>query len=178
MHYAKDNKIAFINVFLIIFSSLASAQMKLEIKLITNPMLVECEPIPMNLSWENTSKEELKLGIPNDPEWSQATKIWINGEMNRISHAENVDWSLLAPSTLKPGEKIKKTINLRMYDLANGFYKVEAIADFSKFPPGYFHGIVESNIVEFSIKAPQGIDLQAYQSAEKLPTDNFDKIIE
>ena len=102
-------------------------------------------------------------------------KIWINGEIKTFFHAEKRDYSLLAPSTLKPGERIGKKLNLRMFDLANGFYKIKVIADFSKFPQGYFHGIIESNIIEFNIEAPQGIDLQAYKDAEKLSTDNYDK---
>jgi hypothetical protein len=168
-------KILFIYLLLIIYSSLASAQMKIEIKLISSSKLMECEPILMTLSWENISKEEIKVGVPNDPEWSSATKIRINGELRKIYHAEKVDWGLLAPSTLKPGEKIEKKVNLMMFNLDNGNYGVKAIADFSKFPPDYFHGIVESNMIEFSIKAPQGIDLQAYQAAEKQPADHYDK---
>ena len=168
-------KTIFINLLLILCSSLAIAQMKLEIKLISSPKLIECEPIWMSIAWENISKEELKVGIPNDPEWSQATKIWINGELRTIFHAYSRDYSLLAPSILKPGERIENKIHLGMFNLANGVYKVKAIADFSNFPPDHFHAIVESNMIEFSIKAPQGIDLQAYQAAEKLPTDNFDK---
>jgi hypothetical protein len=168
-------KLIFINLFFILSVSLALAQMKVEVKLISDPKLIECEPIWISLGWENISKEEIKVGVPNDPEWSQAIKIWINGELRKIYHAEKVDWDLLAPSTLKPGAKIEKKINLRMFNLDNGNYGVKAIADFSKFPPDYFHGIVESNMIEFSIEAPQRIDMQAYQSAEKLPTDNFDK---
>ena len=151
--------------------------MKLEIKLISSPKLIECEPILMNLAWENTSKEEIKIGASNQPDRSKAIKIWINGEPKIIVHQVKGYLKPSAPSILKPGERIEKNINLRMFNLDSGFYVVKAIADFSVFPPDYFHGIVESNTIEFKIEPPQGIDLQAYLAAEKLPTHDFDKKI-
>ena len=167
-------RIFIIIITLIAFASLVSAQMKLEIRLISSKKLIECEPIWMSIVWENASQQELKIGIPIQPASSEAISLLINSENKKIP-LHGGDFKLYAPSTLKPGERIEDKINLRMFDLANGYYKVKAIADFSNFPPGYFHGIVESNIIEFSIEAPHGIDLQAYQAAEKLPADNFDK---
>lgn len=169
-------RILIFSIILIAFASIASAQMKLEIKLISSKKLIECEPIWMSIAWENINQQELKIGVSIRPASSEAISLLINDEHKRIP-LYGGDSKLYAPSALKSGERIEDKINIKMLDLANGIYKIRAIADFSKFPPGYFHGIVESNMIEFNIEAPQGMDLQAYQAAEKLPSDNFDKKI-
>jgi len=168
-------KIILFCIVIFLFNGIVSAQLKLEISIKGTGSLnkfVRGAPMIMTISWENTSQKEIRVGVPNHPSDSSAIVLWINGQLRVIPQLENEEW-WGAPSTLKPAERKENKVDLKLLQLSDGTYKMKAIADFSRLPQYAYKATYESNMVEFSIEAPQGIDLQAYEAASKYLIERF-----
>jgi hypothetical protein len=167
-HSMKKNLILLISLLL---CQIAFAQMKLEIVMVGNHF-VECEPLQLNIGWQNISAQPLTIGTSRKPTYSKAVSLWINGEPRLVMPPPGYTVgtiSVLAPRTLSPGETIADTMDLRLLELPTGPYSVKVIADFSKFPEGYFHGVVESNQITLTIDPATGDDLSAVKASQSDP---------
>jgi hypothetical protein len=129
---------------------------------------VLCEPIPVQLYWENKGAKPIKVGPPIDPKFSKALSLWVDGQKAMSFPPPDAPAGLispLAPSDLGPGERIEKPYDLRVLKLRPGTHQVKVVADFVGFPEGYYQGRVESGALEITMRTPQGVDQQAYEFA-------------
>jgi len=142
-----------------------SAQMTLELKPLYKTTVIECEPIPVEVAWENASDQEINVGQPATPLQSGGGWFIINGKKINSGDSGAVPlWSSSVPWTIKPGErKTDRTDLHRLIDKA-GTYQVSLIIERTQ-PHDSISLHLESNTMEITIQLAQGEDLEALNYA-------------
>jgi len=147
------------------FSAVASAQLKVELILLTGDKVIKCEPIKLKMVWENQSEEEVRVGFPPRPYYSKVTYLMVNGNKIYLPKVLSGSQAVFARDVLEPGERSEDNLELMNILKESGEYRIRLVADFDILGENYLKGKFESEEVRVTVSEPEGVDLTVYNEA-------------
>jgi len=153
----------------------AYPQLDINIQLLSKQKIIECEPILVEISWQNNSSSNISVGNEISPLYSEYASLLINDakvDVQKVFKRPQSEEKHPGQRFLKPGEKRRQKIDIRSIIPGSGSYTIKSIIDFSKAPEGSFRGRKESNTIQVIVEKPAGEDLEAYNYAMQNSAQN------